>query len=413
MMAAIVAAKRGHDVRLIEKNEKLGKKIYITGKGRCNFTNACDIDEFVDHIVSNRDFMYSSLNRFSPWNMIDFMKINGLESKIERGKRVFPLSDHASDITKVLTRCMIKENVHIDLNTSVFSISLNADHLKIANQKTKRKHFRVSVYNKSKGKAFFEADRVIVATGGLSYPETGSDGDGYIFARSLGLKVNECSPSLGPLITDEDVKDLSGLSLKNVRIVIYGEKTKKPVYRSEIGELTFLQDGMGGSLALLASAFLSRGLFKGESYDLYLDLKPGLSPEKLNERLLRDLSINKNMTLDNALKKLLISPMRQYVIERAGISHSKKASAIQAVERINLLENIRGLKFKIHKMAGFEKSLITQGGLDLKELNPKTMECKKIPGLFFVGEVLDVDALTGGFNLQIAWSSGYAAGESV
>lgn len=402
MMAAIAASKDVNQVLLLEKNEKLGKKLYITGKGRCNFTNACDLGFFMENILTNPRFMYSSLKAFGPQDMMDFLKRNGCPSKIERGNRVFPLSGHASDVTKALAKCMKSRNVKLKLKTKVTSLSRLEDG-----------RFNVEAMDESKKKIYYHADSCIVATGGLAYPSTGSDGDGYRFAREMGIGVNKCIPSLGPIITDEDVGRLSGTSLKNLSISIYEKDHKKPVFKSGVGELSFTKEGLTGPLMLKASAYLSRELNAGEKFELIVDLKPGLGLKTLDERLIRLLNAHGKESLDSVLKGILISPLREYVIEKADLSGEKKAALVLASERRRVAHIIKELKFTLVKTAGFGESIMTQGGIDLLELNPGTMEVKKIPGLYFVGEILDVDALTGGFNLQIAFSSGYAAGRSI
>lgn len=408
MMAAISASKSGHNVRLLEKNNRLGNKLYITGKGRCNFTNACDIDEFMENIVTNRRFMYSSLSAFSPWDMMRFLARYGLRARIERGRRVFPVSDHASDVTKALKKAMKENGVEVLLHTKVTDITLSE-----TRTASSPRRFRVYAVNALGKEIYCDADSCIVATGGLSYPETGSDGDGYRFATKFGICVNKCRPSLGPLYTKEDVSMLEGVSLRNVSISIYSADNGKRLFEDGPGEILFTRNGMSGPLILSASAFLSKELSEGKTYNLFLDLKPGLRAEKLDKRLIQDLDEGGKKSLENALRKLLISPLRELVIERAGVDPKKKAALIAANERKLLKQNIKKLKFTILRIGGFEESIITQGGVDVLELDPKTMESRKIPGLFFVGEILDVDALTGGYNLQIAWSSGDSAGRSV
>lgn len=419
MMAAIMAAKRGHTVTLVEQNEKLGKKLYITGKGRCNFTNACDIDIFVNNIVTNSRFMYSALKSFGPDQMIDFLNKNGCPSKIERGRRVFPLSDHASDVTKALVGCMERNGVNIRLNTRVTGIKIYNNRISDFSERYENffqdteKRFRVEAINNKGKMEYYDASSCIVATGGYAYPETGSRGDGYAFAESLGIGINDCTPSLGPLITKEDVRILKESRLKHVGFSIYDAKMKKTLYKSPVGELFFTHEGIGGPLALCASAYFSKSLSKGAYYNLSLDLKPGLSMDMLDKRLIRDLNTFGRKSLEEALKGLLISPIRAFVLERSLVSGEKKAALVSGSERKSIADNIKSLMFTIIGIAGFDKSIITQGGIKTDEINPKTMESKKIKGLYFVGEILDVDALTGGYNLQIAFSSGYVAGKNI
>ena len=405
MMAAYAAASNGHRVCLLEKNEKLGKKIYITGKGRCNFTNACDFPDFIGNIVSNPRFMYSSGREFGPQDMIAFLEDSGCRTKTERGNRAFPLSDHASDVTKALEKRMDKAGVRVMLKTEVKEITKDLS----------SGRFRVHT---AKNRILL-ADAVIVCTGGLSYPSTGSTGDGYRFASEFGLRVNPCSPALVPLsIQETDAAALQGVSLKAVSVKIHetgadGSVKKKAVYESEPGELLFTHFGLSGPLILKASSLITKGLSEGKRYRLSIDLKPGLTPEMLNDRILRDLEVRQNMQIENALDKLLIAALRPLVLERAGIDPAKRVRDLQKQERIRLACVIKDLVFTVDGTRGYMEAVITQGGVSVKDVDPKTMEAKQCPGLYFAGEVLDVDAFTGGFNLQIAWSTGHAAGSSI
>ena len=401
MSAAIAAAESGCTVTLLEKNEKLGKKIYITGKGRCNYTNACDFNTFTENVVSNPKFMYSSLRAFGPSDITRLLEDNGCRTKVERGNRAFPLSDHASDVTAALKRRMTTLGVKIRLNTQVADIEL-AD---------KADSFIVRAKDMLNGKtALYSADKLIIATGGLSYPSTGSTGDGYDFAEHFGLKVAPTRPALVPFeAAEEDCRILQGVSLKNVSTVISLENGKT-IYDSEPGELLFTHFGLSGPLMLSASSLASRYLEGGSRLRLEIDLKPALSEEQLDQRILRDFELVPNANIMNALNKLLIASLRPIILRRSGIAPDKKVRDITKKEREALVHVIKALTFTLTGTRGYNEAIITQGGVSVKELNPKTMEVKKVPGLYFAGEVLDVDAYTGGFNLQIAWSTGRAAG---
>ena len=401
MSAAIAAAESGCTVTLLEKNEKLGKKIYITGKGRCNYTNACDFNTFTENVVSNPKFMYSSLRAFGPADITRLLEDNGCRTKVERGNRAFPLSDHASDVTAALKRRMTTLGVKIRLNTQVADIEL-AD---------KADGFIVRAKDMLNGKtALYSADKLIIATGGLSYPSTGSTGDGYDFAEHFGLKVAPTRPALVPFeAAEEDCRILQGVSLKNVSAVISLENGKT-IYDSEPGELLFTHFGLSGPLMLSASSLASRYLEGGSRLRLEIDLKPALSEEQLDQRILRDFELVPNANIMNALNKLLIASLRPIILRRSGIAPDKKVRDITKKEREALVHVIKAMTFTLTGTRGYNEAIITQGGVSVKELNPKTMEVKKVPGLYFAGEVLDVDAYTGGFNLQIAWSTGRAAG---
>ena len=401
MSAAIAAAESGCTVTLLEKNEKLGKKIYITGKGRCNYTNACDFNTFTENVVSNPKFMYSSLRAFGPADITRLLEDNGCRTKVERGNRAFPLSDHASDVTAALKRRMTTLGVKIRLNTQVTDIEL-AD---------KADSFIVRARDMLSGKtALYSADKLIIATGGLSYPSTGSTGDGYDFAEQFGLHVSPTRPALVPFeAAEEDCRILQGVSLKNVSAVISLENGKT-IYDSEPGELLFTHFGLSGPLMLSASSLASRYLEGGSRLRLEIDLKPALSEEQLDQRILRDFELVPNANIMNALNKLLIASLRPIILRRSGIAPDKKVRDITKKEREALVHVIKAMTFTLTGTRGYNEAIITQGGVSVKELNPKTMEVKKVPGLYFAGEVLDVDAYTGGFNLQIAWSTGRAAG---
>ena len=396
MMAAITAARRGFKVTLVEKNEKLGKKLFITGKGRCNITNAGDSEDLFNSIVTNRKFMFSSFNGFSNYDTLGFFDELGLQIKIERGNRVFPESDHSSDVIGALNRELKRLSVDVRLNTEVKDIIVNGGKA-------------TGVVIKGSGKeSTIQADNVIVATGGNSYQSTGSTGDGYRFARKLGHSVTPIVPALVPFNVAEDWEsDLQGLSLKNVSIVVLDGKQE--IY-SDFGEMLFTHFGVSGPLILSASSFAARRI-KEHPLKLIIDLKPALSQEQLDERILRDFDEEKNKAFKNSLDKLLPKKMIPVIVRLSDIDGNKKVNEITKQERQKLVSLIKGLELTITGLRGFNEAIITQGGINVREINPTTMESKLVKNLYFAGEVLDVDALTGGFNLQIAWSTGYAAAD--
>ena len=396
MMAAITAARRGFKVTLVEKNEKLGKKLFITGKGRCNITNAGDSEDLFNSIVTNRKFMFSSFNGFSNYDTLGFFDELGLHIKIERGNRVFPESDHSSDVIGALNRELKRLSVDVRLNTEVKDIIVNGGKA-------------TGVVVKCSGKeSTIQADNVIVATGGNSYQSTGSTGDGYRFARKLGHSVTPIVPALVPFNVAEDWEsDLQGLSLKNVSIVVLDGKQE--IY-SDFGEMLFTHFGVSGPLILSASSFAARRI-KEHPLKLVIDLKPSLSQEQLDERILRDFDEEKNKAFKNSLDKLLPKKMIPVIVRLSDIDGNKKVNEITKQERQKLVSLIKGLELTITGLRGFNEAIITQGGINVREINPTTMESKLVKNLYFAGEVLDVDALTGGFNLQIAWSTGYAAAD--
>ena len=396
MMAAITAARRGFKVTLVEKNEKLGKKLFITGKGRCNITNAGDSEDLFNSIVTNRKFMFSSFNGFSNYDTLGFFDELGLHIKIERGNRVFPESDHSSDVIGALNRELKRLSVDVRLNTEVKDIIVNGGQA-------------TGVVVKCSGKeSTIQADNVIVATGGNSYQSTGSTGDGYRFARKLGHSVTPIVPALVPFNVAEDWEsDLQGLSLKNVSIVVLDGKQE--IY-SDFGEMLFTHFGVSGPLILSASSFAARRI-KEHPLKLVIDLKPALSQEQLDERILRDFDEEKNKAFKNSLDKLMPKKMIPVIVRLSDIDGNKKVNEITKQERQKLVSLIKGLELTITGLRGFNEAIITQGGINVREINPTTMESKLVKNLYFAGEVLDVDALTGGFNLQIAWSTGYAAAD--
>lgn len=393
MMAAAVAAENGRSVILLEKNEKLGKKLYITGKGRCNVTNACGRDKFFENIVSNPKFLYSAFSTFDNKRLEMFLEDNGCHLKEERGERVFPASDHASDVTAAFERFFKKSGVQVRLHCKVREIETDGD--------------RIIGVILEDGRAI-PAECVIVATGGLSYPVTGSTGDGHRMAQALGHKVTDCAPALVALETEEDwCKKLQGLSLKNVSLTM--SCGKKKLYQG-FGEMLFTHYGVSGPLVLSASSFY--GKKKGtEAVSLTIDLKPALSEEQLDKRILRDFEENRNRQFKNALGGLYPAKLISVMIERSGIDPEKKVHEVTKQERRHLAELTKAFTLQVRGKRGFEEAVITQGGVSVKEVNPSTMESKLVRGLYFAGEVLDLDGLTGGFNLQIAWSTGYLAGK--
>ena len=392
MMAAAAAAENGRPVILLEKNEKLGKKLYITGKGRCNVTNACSRDKLFENIVSNPKFLYSAFHEFDNNRFMELLKENDCSLKVERGERVFPVSDHASDVTAALERLLRKRGVQIRLDSTVRSILTEEG--------------QVTGVRLSDGSEI-PAGSVILATGGLSYRTTGSSGDGHRMAQELGHKVKECVPALVPLEIREDwCKRLQGLSLKNVSLVM--TCGKKKLYQG-FGEMLFTHFGVSGPLVLSASSYYGKAKEPADVW-LTVDLKPALEPEQLDKRILRDFEENVNRQFKNALGGLYPAKLIPVMIERTGIDPEKKVHEITRQERRCLAELTKQFTMQVQGKRGCEEAVITQGGVVVKEVNPSTMESKIVRGLYFAGEILDLDALTGGFNLQIAWSTGYLAG---
>ncbi len=393
MMAAAAAAENGRPVILLEKNEKLGKKLYITGKGRCNVTNACERDKFFENIVSNPKFLYSAFHTFDNKRLENFLEENGCRLKEERGERVFPVSDHASDVTAAFERFLKKNGVQVRLRSEVRAIETEDE--------------KITGVILADG-SVIPAGTVIVATGGLSYQSTGSSGDGHRMARELGHKVTDCAPALVSLETEGDwCKKLQGLSLKNVSLTM--SCGKKKLYQG-FGEMLFTHYGVSGPLVLSASSFY--GKKKGtDAVVLTIDLKPALSEEQLDKRMLRDFEENRNRQFKNALGGLYPAKLISVMIERSGIDPEKKVHEVTKQERRRLVELTKAFTMQVRGKRGFDEAVITQGGVSVKEVNPSTMESKLVRGLYFAGEVLDLDGLTGGFNLQIAWSTGYLAGK--
>lgn len=400
MFAAIAAAKNGHQVTLYEKNEKLGKKIFITGKGRCNITNAADMEELFDAVVTNSKFLYSSFYGYTNQNVIDFFEDAGVPVKIERGNRVFPISDHSSDVIRALEREMKKVGVKVCLNTEVKSVEAE-----------KGKFNKVVL----KDTTTQTADACIVATGGLSYRSTGSTGDGFRFAENVGHKVTQCFPSLVPMETKEPwICELQGLSLRNVEAKILDGK--KELYK-DFGEMLFTHFGVSGPLIISASSYVGKKFMdkNGQKKELTLeiDLKPALTEEQLDQRVLRDFEENHNRQFKNAITKLFPTKLIPVMLELGGIDPEKKVNSIEKEERKQFVHLIKHFRMTLTGLRDYPEAIITKGGVNVKEIDPGTMESKLVKGLYFAGEVLDLDALTGGFNLQIAWSTGYVAGNAI
>ena len=400
MMAGVFAARNHHEVHILEKNEKLGKKVFITGKGRCNVTNACDTEELFPAMMSNPKFLYSSFYSFTPQDVMEFFEEAGVPLKVERGNRVFPQSDHSSDIIRALERELKKAGAKIHLHTAVKEIVKESETDSVAG---------VILTDGT----FMEGDAVIVATGGFSYQSTGSTGDGYRFARELGLKVTDIAPSLVPLKTKEDyIPKLQGLSLKNTGLTI---KNGKKVLYEDFGEMMFTHFGVTGPMILSASAHIGAKLAKAPNGELsaYLDLKPALTREQLDARILREFEAGPNKQFKNVIGVLFPSSLTPVMLELGGIPAEKKIHDISREERQHFIDLIKAFPFTITGMGEFKEAIITRGGVSVKEINPGTMEAKKISGLYFAGEVLDLDAVTGGYNLQIAWSTAYLAAQAI
>lgn len=395
MTAAYAAAKDGAKVLLIEKNEKLGKKLYITGKGRCNITNGADIKEFFENITRNPKFLMSAFHGFNNKDLIKLLNENGLKTKIERGGRIFPVSDKSSDVNSTFSKLLKKTGVEVKLNQTVASINKEDD------------FFIVKTQDNS-----FHTKTVLIATGGLAYPATGSTGDGYLFAENFNHTLAETKPALAPLIENEDIcKEMQGLTLNNIGFKL---KADNKVLYDGMGELLFTHFGLSGPLALTASCFLYdvRDI-ENKNLIAEIDLKPALTKEKLRNRILRDLEKNQNKQLKTYLKELLPSKMIEPFIKKARLNGALPLNSMTKEMRERLIDNLKCFEITLKGTVDFKEAIITAGGINTKEIDPKTMESKKIDGLYFAGEVIDVSALTGGYNLQIAFSTGYAAGKAM
>ncbi|NLP46673.1 MAG: NAD(P)/FAD-dependent oxidoreductase [Epulopiscium sp.] len=394
MMAAGVAAQKGHEVHLFEKNSRLGKKLGITGKGRCNLTNDSDIENFMEQINGNTKFLYSAFYQWKPKDVMNFFATHGVKTKVERGNRVFPVSDRAYDVIQAFIEFLIQTGVHIHCNTEVKDLWVENDQLKGI-------LFQNGTYE--------SGEAVIIATGGLSYPKTGSTGQGYIMAKKVGHSITPCFPSLVPLVAKEKwVTDLQGLSLKNVKVTMKTQKGK--ILYQDFGEMMFTHYGVSGPIILSASRSIVP--YK-ESIDLYIDLKPSLDIPTLDRRIIRDLEKFKMKDFNNSLYDLLPKALIPIVIQLSEISPDKKTHLITKEERKRLIHVLKEMKITIIGNRGYSEAIVTAGGVKVQELSPKTMESKYMKGLYFVGEVLDVDGYTGGYNLQIAFSTGYVAGSHI
>lgn len=392
LIAAHTAAENGAEVTLFEKNEKCGKKIYITGKGRCNVTNDCEPQEYLTHVVNGAKFLTGAIYAFPPRSLMEYLESGGLRLKTERGNRVFPVSDKASDVTKCLENYCRHAGVTIRFGTKVLGLDiLNSTMRGIITQD---------------GLELF--DKVIVCTGGKSYPSTGSDGDGYKFAAEAGHTVIQPVPSLcGINLKGDYFKEMQGLSLKNVSLKVYcGKKLVKELF----GEMQFTHFGASGPLILSATALINR--MNAADVKMLIDFKPALSSEQLEQRILRDFGADKNKDISNCLKSLLPSSAIIPILSRSGIAADKKVNSVTRAERASLLTNLKNFDILFLSLRGFEEAVVTSGGVSLKEVNPKTMESRLVKGLYFCGEVLDADAFTGGYNLQIAFSTGFCAGRA-
>lgn len=392
MMAAVSAARQGAEVSLYEKNDRLGKKLFITGKGRCNVTNAGDMETLFSSVVSNPKFLYSAFYSFTNEQVMAFFEDLGVKLKTERGNRVFPVSDHSSDIISALEKELKRLHVQVYKNTEVEALLVESQAycgLRLKNKKTAA------------------GDVCIVATGGISYPSTGSTGDGFRFAKDCGHKVTDLSPALVPMEVKEPyIMELQGLSLRNVSVSV--SDGNKKIYE-EFGEMLFTHYGVSGPVILSAASKVGKRLRERE-LRLSVNLKPALTKEQLDKRVLRDFEENKNRHFKNAVDKLFPAKLKPVMIELSGIDPDKNVNEITKEERGKFVDLIQNFEMTLTGLRGYNEAIITKGGINVKEIDPGTMESRKVKGLYFAGEVLDLDALTGGFNLQIAWSTGYLAG---
>lgn len=406
MLAAITASEKGNQVELFDHNEKLGKKLFITGKGRCNVTNACDTEKLLENVVSNKKFLYSACYGFDSYSCMDFFEKLGVKLKVERGNRVFPQSDHSSDIIRALAdelqRLGVKIHLHAHVErliTKKSNTDIESDaYLKTAQEKEKKRIVKIVLRDGRE----YPADAVILATGGASYPLTGSDGSGFAMVKSLGHCVTNLYPALVPLhIKESFCRELMGLSLKNVSVTVFDGKKK---LFHDFGEMLFTHYGVSGPLILSASSIITKKLGEKE-LRLLIDLKPALSIEQLDKRMLRDFEKMKNKQLKNALSRLLPSGLIPVLIQMADLEETKNVNAISKNERARLVRTFKQMELTIIKTADFKEAIITQGGISVKEINPSTMESKLIKNLYFAGECIDIDAFTGGYNLQLAWAT--------
>ena len=409
MMAAISASQNNNEVWLLEKNNKLGKKLLITGKGRCNITSSLDMKNFISNVPGNGKFLYSAFDNYTNIDIINFLKKHGVNVKEERGNRIFPTSDKSVDVLSAFEKELKNKNIKIKFNAKVTDIE------------TKDNEVKYVKYEEEGKQKSIEADKVILATGGKTYPQTGSTGDGYEMAKRLGHTITEIKPSLVPLTTSgvslELCKEMQGLSLKNVSIKIMDTSKNKLIYE-DFGEMLFTHFGISGPTILSASAHLIRyknidSLLKEQKIKLIIDLKPALSLEKLDTRVQRDFLNNKNKEFKNSLNNLLPQKLISPIIQLSEIDVNEKVNEITKEKRLRLVKLLKNFTIAITGFRPLEEGIVTSGGISIKEINPKTMESKLVKGLFFAGEIIDVDAYTGGFNLQIAYSTGYTAGSEI
>lgn len=409
MMAAISASQNNNEVWLLEKNNKLGKKLLITGKGRCNITSSLDMKNFISNVPGNGKFLYSAFDNYTNIDIINFLKKHGVNVKEERGNRIFPTSDKSVDVLSAFEKELKNKNIKIKFNAKVTDIE------------TKDNEVKYVKYEEEGKQKSIEADKVILATGGKTYPQTGSTGDGYEVAKRLGHTITEIKPSLVPLTTSgvslELCKEMQGLSLKNVSIKIMDTSKNKLIYE-DFGEMLFTHFGISGPTILSASAHLIRyknidSLLKEQKIKLIIDLKPALSLEKLDARVQRDFLDNKNKEFKNSLNNLLPQKLISPIIQLSEIDGNEKVNEITKEKRLRLVKLLKNFTIAITGFRPLEEGIVTSGGISIKEINPKTMESKLVKGLFFAGEIIDVDAYTGGFNLQIAYSTGYTAGSEI
>lgn len=398
MFCAGLIAQSGADVVLVEKNEKLGKKLFITGKGRCNLTNDCDRETLLANVVTGARFLTSAISRWTPQDTMRFVSERGVPLKVERGNRVFPQSDHSSDIIKCFERFIKENGVRIRLDTTVEGLDARDGVVRAVRTDRDR----------------LECDAAVIATGGISYPQTGSTGDGYRFAKTLGHTVVQPKPALAPLIADTPPQ-LAGLTLKNVCVSVCDAQSGRKI-AERFGEMLFTHEGVSGPIALSLSSEVNRYWDQGNltrQLELFIDLKPALDEETLDARLLREFSERRNSAIKNAMGELLPKSLIDSVLACANVAGAKQCNAVTKTERVALIRALKNLKFGIRGLAPVQYGIVTSGGIDLKEVNPKTMESKFVRGLYFIGEVLDVDALTGGFNIQLALSTAHAAADAL
>ncbi len=390
LMSAYSCAKSGHNVTILEKNEKVGKKLYITGKGRCNVTNYCNTQEFFNNVVTNQKFLYSCINNFTPYDTINFLEQFGVKTKIERGNRVFPESDKSSDIIKALQNACTNNGVKIVLNQNVVDC-----------YKNQNKFFVITTDKK------YLCDALIICTGGNSYKSTGSDGFGYKLAKKFGHTIVDIKPALCPIkLKNKWVKSVEGLSLKNVKLSAY---SKNKLIKEEFGEMLFTSNGISGPIVLTMSSYIN----KINDIELYLDFKPALNEKKLENRLLREFDANKNSQINTVMYNLLPKNFVEIFLNVCNIDKLKKVNSITTEERKKIISNLKNFKLNFDSLYDIDYAIITNGGVNTKEINPKSMESKLVKNLFFAGEILDVDALTGGFNIQIALSTANSVGKGV